>query len=349
MEKMLKRWEKLSVNQRSLEIVKQMMKDSDRLNVAVDELKNGTIIVDCGVNVSGGYKAGELTTKIAFGGLGEAQITAVTYDDITLPVLVHYTDFPPFIALSMYVWVGVIPPPHVEAKGFTAWISGPAKVIAQEPAKIFDKWPYKDPHPDNAVLLVQTRSRADGLPDEKFAKIIADRCKINPKNLYLVVIPTDSVTGTSQTSSRGVEDMFWRLTEYYKVPYSRIECVMGTTPICPVSDKALLEPGTWPDDMIRYGGFVHCWMRSEEKEDCEKMVKESVIETYPGTFGKSFYQAAVKEKKYIDPVYDLHELARLGQGFIVAEMAINDTRTGRMYKAGKVHVDIIKRLLRNPW
>ncbi|MGD0979292.1 MAG: methenyltetrahydromethanopterin cyclohydrolase [Candidatus Bathyarchaeia archaeon] len=349
MDKMLKRWEKVSINQRSLDIVKEMIKNSDRLNVAVEELKNGTTILDCGVNVSGGYKAGELTTKIAFGGFGEAQVTAVTYDDLTLPVLIHYTDFPPFIALSMYVWVGVIPPPHVGTKKFTAWISGPAKAIAQEPAKIFEKWPYKDPHPDNAVLLVQTRSRIDGLPDEEFSKIIAKRCRIDPKNLYLVVIPTDSITGTTQTSSRGVEDMFWRLTEYYKIPYRRIENVMGTTPISPVSPKALQEPCSWPDDMIRYGGTVHCWVRSEEGEDFGTMVKESVIENYPNTFGTSFYHMAVEEKKYIDPTLDLHKLAKEGLGFIIGEFAISDTRTGRMHKAGRVHKDIIGRLMSNPW
>lgn len=349
MENMMKRWGKISINQCSLEIVKDMIRNSDRLNVDVAELRNGTTVVDCGVNVSGGYKAGELTTRIAFGGMGEAQVIPLTYEDMTLPVLVHYTDFPPFIAMSMYVWVGVIPPPHIDAKGFTAWISGPAKAVAREPAKIFEKWPYKDPHPENAVLLAQTRSRTDGLPDEKFSKIIADRCRIDPKNLYLVVIPTDSITGTVQTSSRGVEDMFWRLTEYYKVPYNRIEHVGGTTPVSSVSPKALREPASWPDDMIRHGGTVQCWVHSKEEEDLEKMVKESVIESYPETYGTSFYEMAVKKKKYIDPELDLHKLAKLGLGFIVAEMSISDTRTGRVYKAGRVHVDVIKRLLRDPW
>jgi methenyltetrahydromethanopterin cyclohydrolase len=349
MEKMLRRWEKISINQRCLEIVKEMIKDSDRLNIGVEELKNGTTIIDCGAKVSGGYRAGELTTKIAFGGCGEAHVTAVTYDDTTLPILFHYTDIPPFIAVSMYVWVGVIHPPHVGSKEFTAWISGPAKALAQEPAKIFEKWAYKDPHPDAAVLLVQTRSRTDGLPDEKFAKIIADKCKIGPEKLYLVLIPTDSITGTVQTSSRGVEDIFWRLTEYYKIPYTRIENVMGTTPVSPVSPPALTQPGSWPDDMIRYGGTVHCWVRSNEGEDLDRMVKESVIESYPKTYGTSFYQMAVKEQKYIDPTLDLHKLAKEGLGFIVGEVSLSDTRTGIVHKAGKVHLDMIKRIMQNPW
>ena len=124
---------------------------------------------------------------------------------------------------------------------------------------------------------------------------------------------------------------------------------MGTTPISPVSPNALKEPCSWPDDMIRHGGTVHCWVRSKEGEDFEAMVKESVIDNYPGTYGRSFYQMAVKEKKYIDPELDLHKLAKLGLGFIVSEMALSDTRTGRTYKAGKVHIDMIKRLIQNPW
>jgi methenyltetrahydromethanopterin cyclohydrolase len=349
MERMLKNWERISINRRCLEIVEEMVRDSERLNIAVEELKNGATVVDCGVNVSGGYRAGELTTKIAFGGCGEARVIAVTYGDMTLPVLYHHTDVPPFIAVSMYVWVGVVPPPHVGTKGFTAWISGPAKALAQEPVKVFEKWAYRDPHPDAAVLLVQTRSRTDGLPDERFARIIADKCKIGPEKLYLILIPTDSVTGTVQTSSRGVEDIFWRLTEYYKVPYARIENVMGTTPISPVSPTALTEAGSWPDDMIRYGGVVHCWVRSEEGEDFDRMVRESVIESYPRTYGTSFYQMAVKEKKYIDPTMDLHKLAKEGLGFIVAEVSLSDTRTGIVHRAGRIHTDMLKRLMQNPW
>ncbi|MCK4477068.1 hypothetical protein KAU88_00865 [Candidatus Bathyarchaeota archaeon] len=349
METMLKRWKRISINRCSLEIVKEMIREHDKLNVDVEELKNGTTVIDCGVNASGGYKAGELATKIAFGGVGEARSTAVTYDDITLPVLVQYTDLPAFIAVSMYVWVGVIHAPHVNTKDFKAWISGPAKALAQEPAKVFEKWSYKDPHPEVGVLLVQTRSRTEGLPDEKFAKIIADKCKIDPKDLYLVLIPSDSVAGSVQVSSRGLEDMFWRLTEFYKIPYSRVEHAMATTPVSPVSPKVFKEPCCWADDMIRYGGTVHFWVRSEEGENLQSMAEHMVIENYPASYGKSFYQLAVVEKKYIDPTLDLHKLAQKGLGFIVAEAALSDTRTGRMYRAGKVHIDFIKKLLRNPW
>ncbi|MCK4478393.1 hypothetical protein KAU88_07695, partial [Candidatus Bathyarchaeota archaeon] len=41
--------------------------------------------------------------------------------------------------------------------------------------------------------------------------------------------------------------------------------------------------------------------------------------------------------------------AGMGLCWHVAEAAINDLNTGKMHHAGRIHVDMIKKLIQNPW
>jgi len=333
--------EKISVNKLGFDIVKEMLKDYEKLNIEVTELKNKTTVIDCGVNASGGYKAGELAAKIRLGGLGEIKITCVTYEDFSMPTAVTYTDFPAMIGLCTYVWFGIVPQPFDTKAEFSAWISGPGRVLAQEPKKVFEKINYKDKS-DISVLVVQSRK----LPDEKIANYLAEKCKVDPKNLYLVVTPTESLAGSLQVVAvSALEDTFWRLTEFYGIPYDRIKYAMSSCIIPPISPKIFQEPCITPDDAIRYSGIVHYWLESSEGDDLEAIVKGMTIENYPKQFGKSYYQIGGHPQE----LQDLHSFAKEGKGFVVGEAAISDIRTGRMYKAGKVHIEMIKMMLKNPW
>ncbi len=334
------------MNEKSLAAVREMMQRSDELDVDVIELKNGSTVVDAGVNVKGGFRAAEYVVKAALCGFGEARVTLARYGGIYLPAIVAYTDLPAIIAVSFYVWPEVIPPPHVETKEYTAWVSGPGKALRQQPEKVYKKLDYKDPG-DKAVLFIQPRGKI--LPNEEVAEKLARACGVNPENLYLVVTPTNSIVGTTQVSSRTMEDGFWRLTEYFGISYDRVEEMMTITPIAPISPRVFKEPCPWADDMIRHGGVLHAWVYSKDGEDLQKIADEIVIENNPASFGKSFYQVAVVEKKYIAPDYDLERIARGGRGFVMAEVCLYDTRTGRMYRAGRVHDNIIEKLLTRPW
>jgi methenyltetrahydromethanopterin cyclohydrolase len=352
--------EKISVNQLALRIVKDMIRDCDRLQIGVSEMKNRATIVDCGVKVPGGYEAGELVTRIRFGGMGTAHVTDVTYGDMTIPTLFCQTNVPAMIGVCQFVWLGFVPAPETLDYPFPAWISGPVKALAQDPTWVFkDKINYKDPHPDVGVLVVQTRDKAQGLPKEEFVEMIASKCGIGSENLYIVVTPSESVAGVTHVASSGVEDVFWRLTEYHNVPYSAIEHASGSTPLCPISPNVFKEPCIWMDDMIDYGGRAHFWLRSTEDMDLEMMARDLVMENH-GTFnGRSYYQSHVKSFKPADElikdVKDLEYWLRVRaavatQGmWIVAEASLSDTRTGRVFHSGKVDIDIIKRLLSNPW
>ena len=352
--------EKISVNQLALRIVKDMIRDCDKLQVEVSELKNKSTIIDCGVNVPGGYEAGELITRIRFGGVGGAHVTDVTYGDMTIPTLFCQTNFPALIGICQFVWLGLVPPPETLDHPFPAWISGPVKALAQDPEWVFkDKIKYRDPHPDAGVLVVQTRNKAQGLPNEEFAEVIANKCRIGPESLYIIVTPSESVAGVTHVASSGVEDVFWRLTEYHNVPYKAIEHASGSTPLCPISPIVFKEPCVWMDDMIDYGGRAHFWLYSSLDMDLETMAKDLVSESHGTFYGRSYYQSEVKSFKPVDELIKNKKnletwlrtrAATATQGmWVVAEASLSDTRTGRVFHAGKVDIELIKKLLRNPW
>ena len=100
------------------------------------------------------------------------------------------------------------------------------------------------------------------------------------------------------------------------------------------------EPGITPDDMIRNAGIVHFFVRSSEEDDLEDIVKNMVTENTPA-HSKFFYdivrEGLLKER-------DIRKKCAAGTAFVQAEVIISDLRTGRIYKAGKVNTNLIKKI-----
>jgi len=94
-------------------------------------------------------------------------------------------------------------------------------------------------------------------------------------------------------------------------------------------------------------GFTR--LDSFNRGEDQRIADELVIENNHDSFGKSFYQLAVIEKKHIYTQYDLVRLAKEGYGFIMAEICLYETRKGRIYGAGRVHDKILEKLFSNPW
>ena len=65
----------VSVNLEAKKTINLMIENAEDLNIAVHKLKNGSTVIDAGVNVTGSFKAGELYTKVCLGGLAEVGIS----------------------------------------------------------------------------------------------------------------------------------------------------------------------------------------------------------------------------------------------------------------------------------
>ena len=116
----------VSVNLEAKKTVDVMIEKQDELNIAVSQLSNGATIIDCGVNVDGSFKAGELYTKVCLGGLADVGISIPgdLSEKFALPSVKIKTDSPAISTLGSQKagW-------SVSVGDFFALGSGPARAI----------------------------------------------------------------------------------------------------------------------------------------------------------------------------------------------------------------------------
>ena len=173
----------VSVNLEAKKTVDVMIEKADELNIEIVTLDNGATVLDCGVNVDGSFKAGELYTKVCLGGLADVGISIPgdLSEKFALPSVKIKTDSPSISTLGSQKagW-------SVSVGDFFALGSGPARAIAKKPAETYEEINYEDSEADLAILTLE----ADVLPGDDVAKYIADECNVDVKNVYLLVAPT---------------------------------------------------------------------------------------------------------------------------------------------------------------
>ena len=125
----------VSVNLEAKKTVDVMIEKADALNIAVSTLDNGATVLDCGVNVDGSFKAGELYTKVCLGGLADVGISIPgdLSEKFALPSVKIKTDSPSISTLGSQKagW-------SVSVGDFFALGSGPARAIALKPAETYE-------------------------------------------------------------------------------------------------------------------------------------------------------------------------------------------------------------------
>ena len=90
----------VSVNKNVLTTVKKIIKNQDELNVTVEKTSEGATIIDVGIDAQGGYAAGKYVTEVCMGGLGEASLSIMDFDDLYIPAISVVTDFPTIALLG---------------------------------------------------------------------------------------------------------------------------------------------------------------------------------------------------------------------------------------------------------
>ena len=78
---------------------------------------------------------------------------------------------------------------------FFALGSGPARALALKPEETYEEIGYMD-EADIAILTLE----ADQLPGEDVTDYIAQECKVQPENVFVLVAPTSSLVGSIPVS-----------------------------------------------------------------------------------------------------------------------------------------------------
>ena len=83
-----------SVNKEAMKMVKKIIEDKESLNIGVSSLKNGSTVIDMGINYPGGWKAAQYLTEITMGGLGLLNYDTYRLGELELPQVNIYADKP---------------------------------------------------------------------------------------------------------------------------------------------------------------------------------------------------------------------------------------------------------------
>ncbi|MBS7646391.1 MAG: methenyltetrahydromethanopterin cyclohydrolase [Candidatus Bathyarchaeia archaeon] len=310
----------LSVNRLAWKLLEKLCENPEYYGVKVEN-RNGAIVVDAGINARGGFQAGKIITEICMGGCGKARISCSRYGELELPTIFVYTDHPAIATLGSQFagW-------NIKNGDYSAIGSGPARAIVQKPKEIYERLGYKD-ECEKAIVVLET----DKYPPETLIERLARDCKVEKKNLAIILTPTASVAGATQVAGRIVETGIHKLEKLDLDP-KMILHAWGYAPIPPTHPK-FIKAMARTNDAILYGGVTYYVVDCENEEALAKTVEKApskASEDYGHPFLEIF-KAAGYDFYRIDPNI-----------FAPAVVIVNNLRTGNTFKAGDINLNALK-------
>lgn len=310
----------LGLNQRAVALADAMEADAPLLRIAVKRLGGGTRVIDCGVDVEGGLEAGRRLAEVCLGGMAQVAFTSVDVGGLWLPAVQVSTDAPVAACLaSQYAgWA-------IDPEGYFAMGSGPARVLSRAERELFEKIGYVEVS-DRGALVLEGRT----LPGAAVASFVADRCRLKPGDLMLLIAPTASVAGCVQVAARSIETGLHKMLEL-GFDVKKVRSGVGVCPLAPVAKNDLRGIG-WTNDCILYGARAYFAVRAADEEIA------AILERLPASaspdYGSPFYDIFNRYER------DFYKVDRLL--FSPADVTINNLATGRVVRAGRVNADVLR-------
>ncbi|MCS7120475.1 MAG: methenyltetrahydromethanopterin cyclohydrolase [Nitrososphaerota archaeon] len=314
----------LEMNRNAFKILEEIIEQPNRYGVKIEEAGLGATLIDAGLEAQGGLLTGEKITEICLGGLGEASISMSIQEDFGLPYISVYTDHPAISTLGAQLagW-------HIRVSDYEAIGSGPARALALKPKRIFERIGYSEKS-DVAVLVLEAERR----PPTEVIEMIAGLCDVDPKNLFLILVPTGSIAGLTQISGRIVETGVYRLLELGVDPM-RIAAAWGSAPIM-LPHPDIIEAMGRGNDAVLYGGIFGCTLNWEDEGVLQSLVSRTVFSSskYYGRLFREIFKEADFNFQKIDP-----------EAFAPAKTLIHNIKTGRIYSAGETSKEMLMKSL----
>jgi methenyltetrahydromethanopterin cyclohydrolase len=254
------------------------------------------------------------------GGLGNVSCTPLQIGDQSYAGLTVWTDHPAVSCMaSQYAgWA-------ISVGKFFAMGSGPLRAHARVERELFEKLTYEE-ETDEGVLVLETRA----LPTDEVAAWIAEKARLQPLQLTLLVAPTASLAGGVQISARIIETGLHKI-ETLGFDVRRVVSAMGTAPLPPVAKNDLKAIGR-TNDCILYGGQARYTIRASDAE-LEKLA-EQVPASASRDYGTPFYEIF---QRYGGDFYKIDPLL-----FSPAEVWLTSTESGRTFHAGHLNPEVLK-------
>lgn len=311
-----------SVNAACQPLVDALISDASALQIEISTLKNGTRIVDAGINCTGGLEAGRRIGEICMGGLGTATMGASNgFSNWPWSVNVHAKT--PVLSCLGSQYAGWSLSHKSDSGKFFALGSGPGRALASR-EEIFKEFGYKD-EADSTVIVLEV----DSFPPVEVAEKVAENCGIKPENLTFILTPTASLAGVMQIAIRVLEVALHKAHALH-FPLEKIVDGYGTTPVAPPGGDFMTAMGR-TNDAILFGGQVQLFVDATDDE--AQQLAEKMPSNTSADYGRPFADIF---KSY---EYDFFKID--GMLFSPAKVIITNTNTGKSFTAGELNQDML--------
>jgi len=309
------------VNRRALKLVDELCENADEYGILVKKTSTGATLIDAGINAKGGFEAGRIIAEICLGGYGKAEISSSQYGDLFLPSIFVHTNYPAMTTLGSQFadW-------QIKYGDYTATGSGPARALARKNRELYEKIGYED-ESDDTVLVLETSAE----PPDPVIKDVADKCGVTTDRLSLILVPTTSVSGSTQISGRIVETGLHKLVKVGLDP-KQVKNACGIAPIAPVHPKFVVAMGR-TNDAILYAGFAHYDVAGYDDGKIREIV-EKAPSSASKSYGLPFHQI------FKSANYDFYKIDP--NLFAPARVSACNLDTGSLFVAGKIDLEIFR-------
>jgi methenyltetrahydromethanopterin cyclohydrolase len=309
----------LRINEQAKNLADYLEEHASRFRVRAHRLPSGTRVIDAGVEVEGGYDAGQVLAQICMGGLGNVAFTPLQIGSASWPGVIVWTDHPAVACMaSQYAgWA-------ISVDKFFAMGSGPLRAHARVEKELFERLEYEE-EAEHGVLVLETRS----LPTDAVAAWVGQKARLDPSQLTFVVAPTASLAGGTQISARILETGLHKM-ETLGFDVRQVVSGMGTAPIAPVAQNDLRAIGR-TNDCILYGGQARYTVRAGDTELADLAAK--LPASASRDYGTPFYDIF---QRYDGDFYKIDPLL-----FSPAQVYLTSTESGRTFQAGKLNPEVL--------
>lgn len=310
------------LNDNAQRIAEGMIRDAERLRIAVSTGPMGETLIDAGAKVVGGIEAGLRMAEAAMGGLGSISAVMDRASE-KWPFAVEVRSSQPVLACLGSQYAGW----DLSNDRYFAMGSGPARALARVEA-LFTTLAYRDAA-SSAVLILETAEP----PPRPVVEKVAGATGLAADKLTFIYAPTQSLAGTVQIVSRVLEVALHKANDL-GFPLNDIVDGAAVAPI-PAPHPDFLAAMGRTNDAIIYGGLVQLFVDgpADEALKLAERLPSYASRDYGQSFGDIFKQ--FKGDFYaIDPLL-----------FSPAEVLITAIRTGDTFRRGGRDTALLERSL----
>lgn len=326
--------DQLRVNEQSWQIFQDLVAKHKEYNLNCETIDRTTILHCAAVGLSDAV--GLLVVKSLFGGpyvhLSIAKLDegheyrelSIKFEgkDASPALLVLGSQFPGWIVNLRFNKT------TKKKTGFYGVISGPIRLIAQEPKMLFKDLKYKEKSVKKTILIIDGETE---IPSE-FINYISRKCNILSKNIGIIAINSNTNPGTIVLASRVVEMGIFKAVSKENIFPLNIVNTSGRAPIIPEkADETGIEAYAKGIDAIVYGGEVFLQTTGISDDVLAKSAARIVSQNSPN-YGKSM----------IDIIRDAKDVQEIDTDFLApATITIENLDTGMKHTAGELDLDKI--------